>query len=446
MKLEISSRPREALAARLIAGLRPFQEFARAGALGGVLLLACAVVALAWSNSPWRESYFALWETRISIGPSSRPIDATLHHWINDALMSVFFLHVGLEIKREFLVGELASRRQATLPIMAALGGMVVPATVYALITRGTDGAAGWGIPMATDIAFALGVLTLLGRSVPLGLKVFLTALAIVDDLGAVVVIALFYTADVELAALLVAGTILGILALLNGRGVRGLTPYLLLGAALWAALLASGVHATMAGVLLALMIPTRTRINTAQFSERARSLVDEFDQAETGDLRILTSRGQQEAIHTLRTISESVQGPLLRLEHSLHGLVTYAIMPLFALANAGVQVDAAESVLTNRVALGVVAGLLIGKPLGIYLFSRLAVRFGMARLPTGVTWAQVHGVAWLGGIGFTVSLFVASLAFDSGALIASSKVGVIIASTLAGVIGWMLLRRARTP
>lgn len=441
----MSARRREALADRPIAGLRPFQEFARAGALSGVLLLACAVVALTWSNSPWRESYFALWDTKLTIGLTSRPIAATLHHWINDALMTVFFLLVGLEIKREFLVGELASRRQAALPIMAALGGMVVPAALYALINRGSDGTAGWGIPMATDIAFALGVLTLLGRGVPLGLKVFLTALAIVDDLGAVVVIALFYTAKIEVMALIVAGAMLAVLAFLNRRGVRSLTPYLLLGAGLWAAMLASGVHATIAGVLLALAIPTRTLINTAEFSERARSLIDEFDQAETGDLLVITSKGQQEAIHTLHTISESVQGPLLRLEHSLHGLVTFAIMPLFALANAGVQIDAVGSVVTDKVALGVIAGLLIGKPVGIYFFSKLAVRSGMAKLPTGVTWAQMHGVAWLGGIGFTMSLFVASLAFQTSALNDSAKVGVLLASTVAGMIGWILLRRART-
>jgi NhaA family Na+:H+ antiporter len=440
-QLDIEPAP-NARSQRVAAGLRPFQEFAAAGALGGVLLLACAVVALAWANSPWRESYFALWETKVAIGLAPRPITGSLHHWINDGLMAVFFLLVGLEIKREFLVGELASLRQAALPVAAALGGMIVPATIYALINRGGPAAAGWGIPMATDIAFALGVLAMLGRRVPIGLKVFLTALAIVDDLGAVAVIALFYTAGVQWNALMLAGVVMVALVVLNNRGVRALTPYLLFGLVLWAALLASGVHATIAGVLLALTIPSRTRINTAQFSERARSFIEEFDRAETGDLLIITSKGQQEAIHSFRALSEAVQGPLLRLEHSLHGVVTFAIMPLFALANAGVQVGAIAPVLTDPATLGVAAGLLLGKPLGIYGFSRLAVRLGLARLPSEVSWSLLHGAAWLGGIGFTMSLFVAGLAFGAGSLNDAAKVGVLAGSTAAGIVGLLLVRR----
>jgi NhaA family Na+:H+ antiporter len=424
---------------RSLSSLRPFQEFASAGALGGIVLMVCASLALLWANSPWRESYFALWEIKIAIGFLPDPVTMSLHHWINDGIMALFFLLVGLEIKREFLVGELATLRQAALPVAAALGGMIVPATIYALINQGTAGAPGWGIPMATDIAFALGVLSLLGRSVPIGLKVFLTALAIVDDLGAVAVIALFYTASINWIPLTVSAGLVLALALMNVRGITALTPYLVLGAILWWALQASGIHATIAGVLLAMTVPSQTKINTAQFSEHARSLLDEFDKAETGDLLIITSKGQQEAVHSLRTLGKVVQSPLLRLEHSLQGPVTFLIMPVFALANAGVELG---GVGVDRVVLGVLAGLLIGKPLGIFLFSLLAVRFGYATLPSNVTWRQLHAVAWLAGIGFTMSLFVADLAFGANILNTSAKVGIIGASVLAGVVGLALLRR----
>jgi NhaA family Na+:H+ antiporter len=423
-----------------VGGLGPFQEFASAGAFGGIVLMMCASVALLWANSPWRESYFAIWETKIAVGLSPNPVTMSLHHWINDGIMALFFLLVGLEIKREFLVGELATLRQAALPVAAALGGMVVPATIYALVNFGTVGAAGWGIPMATDIAFALGVLSVLGRGVPIGLKVFLTALAIVDDLGAVLIIALFYTTSINWIALMVSAGVVVCLALMNVRGVTSLTPYLLLGMILWWTLYASGIHATIAGVVLAMTLPSQTRINTAQFSEQARSLLDEFDKAETGDLLIITSKGQQEAVHSLRTLGKIVQSPLLRLEHSLHGPVTFVIMPLFALANAGVALGA---VAIDRVVVGVLAGLLLGKPLGIFLFSRVAVRLGYATLPSNVTWRQLHAVAWLAGIGFTMSLFVADLAFGASLLTTSAKVGIIGASVLAGIVGWALLRRA---
>lgn len=424
-------------------GRRPFQEFASTGVLSGFLLLAMTAIALLWANSPWGESYFHLWEIELVIGPTSGPFHATLHHWINDGLMVVFFLMVGLEIKRELVVGELSSPRQAALPILGALGGILVPAALYTLVNFGGDGARGWGIPMATDIAFALGVLTLLGRRVPLGLKIFLTALAIVDDMGAVLVIALFYTSTINVVALAIAGVIVLLLLVLNRLDAGALTPYLLLGVVLWIAFLASGVHATIAGVLLALTIPSTTRINAAQFSIRARHLLDEFDESETGDLLVITSKGQQEAIHALGTASAAVQAPLLRLEHRLQGIVAFGIMPLFALANAGVALDGVSEFATNRVTLGVMLGLLAGKPLGIMGFSWLAVRFGLAQLPSHVNWRMMHGAAWLGGIGFTMSLFVAGLAFGTSELLDAAKVGVLSASVLAGITGWQLVRRA---
>jgi NhaA family Na+:H+ antiporter len=421
-----------------------FQDFAERGVLAGILLMVATAMALVWANSSWSESYFHLWEVELSIGFAERPIRGTLHHWINDGLMAVFFLLVGLEIKRELLVGELSSIRQAALPIAAAVGGMLLPAMFYVAVNAGGPGARGWGIPMATDIAFALGVLTLLGPRVPAGLKVFLTALAIVDDMGAVVVIALFYTSAINAGALALAAITMIALLALNRLRVRALSPYLLMGAVLWGALLSSGIHATIAGVLLALAIPSKTRINALEFSTRARALLDEFDQSETGDLLVLTSKGQQEALYRLEVASVGVHSPLLRLEHSLHGVVGFLIMPLFALANAGVSMAGVGDVLMDRVAIGVLAGLLIGKPAGVMLFSWLSVRFGVADLPAAVTWRDLHGAAWLAGIGFTMSLFVGSLAFGEGEMLAAAKVGILAGSILAGVTGWRVLVRRK--
>jgi len=423
--------------------IRPFQEFARIGSLGGVVLLVTTAIALGWSNSPWGASYFHLWETQVSIGGASDPLTLSLHHWINDALMVVFFLLVGLEIKREILVGELATPRQAALPIIAAIGGMVVPALLYFAATRGTEGVHGWGVPMATDIAFALGILALLGPRVPIGLKVFLAALAIVDDLGAVLVIAFFYTASIAWGAVIGAAICLAILITLNIYRVSALTPYLVVGTILWYFFLMSGIHSTIAGVLLAMAIPTGTRINAEEFSQRARSLIDEFDRTETGDLLVITSKGQQEALHGLDVAVSSVNAPLLKLEHSLHNLVSFGIMPLFALSNAGVRLSGVGDAIASPVALGVVLGLVFGKVTGITAFSALAVRLGLASLPSGVTWRLVHGAAWLGGIGFTMSLFIAGLAFDDAARLDAAKIAVLASSIAAGVIGYLILRQS---
>jgi NhaA family Na+:H+ antiporter len=420
-----------------------FQDFADRGVLSGILLMGCTIVAMVWANSPWSDSYFHLWEIEVSVGLASRPVSGSLHHWINDGLMAVFFLLVGLEIKRELLVGELSSARHAALPIAAAIGGMVVPATLFALVNLGGDGSRGWGIPMATDIAFALGVMTLLGSRVPTALKVFVTALAIVDDMGAVLVIAVFYTSSIALDAVALAGATMLVLVALNRFGVRSLFPYLLAGCVLWGALLSSGLHATIAGVLLALAIPSRTRINADEFSATARALLDDFDRSETGDLLVITSKGQQEALYEIDTASSGAQAPLLRLEQVLHGPVSFLIMPLFALANAGVELTGVTSVLAERVTLGVILGLVVGKPLGVMLFSVIAVRAGAARLPEGVDWKALHGASWLAGIGFTMSLFVANLAFGEGIHLIQAKVGILVGSVLAGTVGWLLVARA---
>jgi NhaA family Na+:H+ antiporter len=426
--------------------LQPFAQFAHTASSGGIVLLVCTAIALVWANSPSAAAYHHIWELEIALDAGPVAIRSTVHHLINDGLMVVFFFLVGLEIKREVLIGELASLRRAALPAAAALGGMVVPAALYAAWNLGGSGSAGWGIPMATDIAFALGVLALLGDRVPAGLKVLLAALAIVDDIGAVLVIALFYTERVSWGALGAAGVLLLLAAAANAAGVRRPWAYSLIGVGLWGAVLASGVHATIAGVLLAMTIPSRTRINEDVFLRRARRSVDAFEQGCGPGTNVLTNQVQQEALLTLETLCEQAQAPLQTVERKLHGLVAFGIMPLFALANAGVQLtgEGQSLALANPVTLGVVVGLVLGKPLGIMIFSWSAVRLGLAELPRGVTWRLVHGVAWLGGIGFTMSLFVAGLAFPGApALLAAAKIGVLAASLAAGLCGWFLLWRA---
>ncbi|MDP9200057.1 MAG: Na+/H+ antiporter NhaA, partial [Pseudomonadota bacterium] len=389
--------------------------------------------------SVWADAYHRLLATTIAIAAGGHELSLTVHQWINDGLMAVFFLLVGLEIKREALAGELASPRQAALPIAAAIGGMVVPASIYLLTNGGGVASRGWAIPMATDIAFALGVLALVAPRAPSGLKIFLAALAIVDDMGAVLVIALFYTGAIAWGALGMAGLILLLLITLNVLRFRSLTPYLVLGVGLWYFVHESGLHATIAGVLLAFAIPTRTRINAAEFSAKARGLLDYFDRTETGDLLVLTSKGQQEAIIGLERASEGVTAPLLRLEHTLHGLSAFVVMPLFAFSNAGVSLSGAAG---GRVGLAVMLGLVVGKPLGITVAALAAVRLRVASLPDGVSWTALHGCAWLGGIGFTMSLFIATLAFDGTTLLDSAKVGILGGSIMAGIVGALVLRR----
>jgi len=423
--------------------LGPFQEFARRESSSGLLLLACTVAALAWANSPWAAAYVHLWEIPVTLGAGRFAIRETLHHWINDGLMAVFFLLVGLEIKREVLVGELASFRRATLPLAAALGGMLIPALLYRAVNGSGPGASGWGIPMATDIAFALGVLALLGPRVPLALKVFLAALAIVDDIGAVLVIAFFYTADLSVNALAWAGVVFAGLLACNAAGVRHPAAYSLLGVVLWVAFLESGVHATVAGVLLAFTIPARTRIDAGEFLARSRRALDEFAAAGVADADVMTSKAHQEAILAMETAAEAAQAPLQKLEDKLHGIVAFGIMPLFALANAGIPLTGGGRALSSPVALGVLLGLVLGKPLGVTLFAWLATRIGVAERPAEVSWSMLHGAGWLAGIGFTMSLFIGGLAFDEVALLTQAKLGVLAASLTAGTVGWFLIRRA---
>jgi NhaA family Na+:H+ antiporter len=382
--------------------VRPFREFAELEASGGILLIGCMVVALVWANSPWSSIYFHIWHTDLTFGLAGKLLSEPLHFWINDGLMALFFLLVGLEIKRETLVGELASVQKAALPIAAALGGMIVPAGLYVLFNHSGPGASGWGIPMATDIAFALGVLALLGDRVPISLKVFLAALAIADDIGAVLVIAFFYTAQISWISLGIAGLVFIALITANRAGVRHPLVYAVLGVGLWIAFVPSGIHATVAGVLLAITIPARQRTNDG---------------------------------------SESL---MLRFEHALVPWNKHFIMPVFALANAGVVLNSeAASSLISPVSLGVICGLVIGKPIGIVVFSWLAVRSRIATMLDGISWRQIIGVGMLGGIGFTMSLFVANLAFGDAPMLEVTKVGILAGSVTAGIAGMIVLRRS---
>jgi Na+:H+ antiporter, NhaA family len=419
-----------------------FQRFFRTETLGGVVLLGFGLAALAIANSPFSEAYKHLWEIPLTVGIASHALSLSLHEWINDGLMAVFFLLVGLEIKRELLAGELSSPRQAALPIACAIGGMVVPALIYLIFNLRGLGAHGWGIPMATDIAFTLGALNLIAPRAPIGAKVLLTALAIVDDMGAVLVISVFYSEGIVWSALGGAAVTLLVLIGFNLIGVRRLWPYLLVGVVLWCFVHGSGVHATIAGVALAFTIPARSHTNALDFSAEARSLLDTFDRKETGDFAVLTSTGQQETIFALERASGSVTAPLLRLEHALHNLSAFVVMPLFAFANAGVKIDL--SLQHAEIGFGIWAGLVLGKPLGIMMAALIAVKTGVAKLPQSVNWRSLLGYGFLAGIGFTMSLFIAMLAFDDPALVDAAKRGIIAGSLLAGVAGAVMLRSGR--
>lgn len=428
-------------AAPIVKLMRPVQVFAERETSGGIVLLLCTLVALVWANSPWHGSYEALWHMALSVGAGGRTLSHDLHFWVNDGLMAIFFFVVGLEIKREMLVGELASLRKAAFPIAGALGGVVAPALLYMAFNRGGPGAGGWGIPMATDIAFVIGVMALLGDIVPLGLRVFLTALAIVDDIVAVLVIALFYTAEISIPSLLAAALCLAVVAALNWLGVRHPIPYALVGLALWASILQSGVHATIAGVLLAMLIPARTEMDHPAFLHHVQCVIGEYAGMVNTPDAVEVEEHRQMAIEALEDSCEQVQSPLHRLEHALHPWVTFAIMPLFALANAGVKLGTdVGSQLSSPVASGVAIGLLLGKPLGITLMAWLAVRVGLAALPEGLSWLQIHAAGWLGGIGFTMSLFLAALAFNQESLLVEAKVGILAGSLAAGLLGAGLL------
>ncbi len=397
---------------------------------GGVVLLAAAIVAMVWANSPWKGGYETLWHTEVSVGVGRFILREDLRHWVNDALMTIFFLVVGLEIKRELVDGDLRDPRTAAMPAIAAVGGMVVPALLYVLVTGGGAGARGWGIPIATDIAFSVGVVALLGSRVPASLKLFLLTLSIVDDIGAIIVIGAFYSSDLRPAMLGVAGLIVLVIVALRRHGVLWVLPYVVLGAALWLATYASGVHATIAGVVLGLLAPATA---SAPASVARRWAADMRDEASAAELKDLTR------------LARHAVSPAERIGHLLQPWTSLVVVPLFALANAGVTVKAGALDAPGAMAVGagIIVGLVVGKTVGIAGAAWLAVRTGVAQLPEATSWPMIVAVAGVAGIGFTVSLFVAELAFDAGALQEAAKLGVLTGSLLAAILGGAALRRA---
>ena len=423
--------------------LTPFEEFIHRQTTSGMLLMGTTIVALLLANSFMAEAYLHFIHTPMSVRIGSWGISMSLHHWVNDGLMTLFFFVVGMELKREMLVGELADLRQAALPIIAAIGGMVIPALIYFAFNPGGDAARGWGIPMATDIAFAVGVLVLLASRVPKALITFLVALAIADDLGAVLVIALFYTQQLALDWLAGSGVLVLSLFVLNFAGIRRVLPYFVVGALLWYALLQSGVHATLAGVLCAFAIPARSKYDPALFSSRLTELVSRFDASHQQGSNIMTNEKLYAVVQTLEKSVRGVQTPLQQLEHVWHLPVAYLVIPIFALFNAGIplQFGALGDALNHPVMLGVMLGLLLGKFIGITGACWLALHLGIAQLPSGTRFSQIAAVSVLGGIGFTMSIFIAELGFAAQPeYLLMAKTGVLLASLLAGTLGFVWL------
>lgn len=405
--------------------------------------MTATLVAIFIANSPLAHAYHELLEARLTVSLGPFVLNYPVHHWINDGLMSVFFFMVGLEIKRELLVGELSSIRKATLPAIAALGGMVVPALAYASLNHDSPTSGGWGIPMATDIAFALGALAILGNKVPIGAKVFLTALAIVDDIGAVVVIAIFYTSDMNLTALGIGLAVWAMALAFNKMHVRHPFPYILVGTVMWIAFLESGVHATIAALLMAFAIPARTRIDGAALIERVHTLTADLERIGAPTGTQMNSPDQERAITEIASTLEHATAPLQRIERDLHEPVIFLVLPAFALANAGVTLHGdVMTALTSSAALGIIFGLFVGKQVGITLATWLAVKLRVADLPSGVGWRHIHGVNVLGGIGFTMSLFIAGLAFAEPAHMEEAKIGILVGSLISGVVGSIYLSR----
>ena len=425
------------MVARRIA--QPLQSFLDAEASSGILLLGAAALAIAWANSPWSSAYEDLWHTTLTLQIGSWSLREDLRHVVNDGLMALFFLVVGLEIKRELLTGELRDARRAAVPVVAGIGGMVVPALIYIGVNAGGDGAHGWGVPMATDIAFALGVLTLAAKNAPTSLKPFLLTLAIVDDIGALVIIAIFYSSGVSLEALGLAMALIALMLLLQRLDVRATILYLALGVLVWLAFFESGVHPTIAGVILGLITPAepfqRPRAVSEEAIRTAEATVDEPEPPDADVPQWLR----------LAWLSREAVSPLARVEDVLHPWTSYVVIPIFALANAGVvfSADSLGDAVRSQVTMGIVLGLVVGKLVGIVGSSALVVRTRAGRLPDGVGWRHMIGVAALAGIGFTVSLFITELAFTVGAARADAKIGIFAASLLAGVIGFGVLRGA---
>ncbi|WP_231459931.1 Na+/H+ antiporter NhaA [Pedobacter sp. Leaf132] len=422
--------------------MAPVSRFIHLEYTSGIVLLISVVIAIAWANSPFHKFYEHLWHIKFSVGFDKFLLSHPLHIWINDGLMAIFFFVIGLELKREFMEGELSSLQKASLPMTAALGGMLVPAAIYFFINKGTDAAHGWGIPMATDIAFALALLSMASKHIPVSIKIFLSALAVADDLGAVLVIAFFYTDQINFVPLAIGEGFLILLMLGNRIGIRSTVFYLVLGICVWIGFLLSGVHATIAGVLVAFTIPAVTRIDEQIYSSNLRKLSYDFE-VDIPERGTLITPLQNKTIQKVKTLSMAAETPLQTIEHALHPWVAFGIMPLFALANAGIVItgDFLSSVM-NPVSTGVALGLIIGKFTGILFFCWIMVKFRISSLPEGANWKHIAGVALLAGIGFTMSLFISGLAFKNPVFITQAKYGILIASVLAGISGTIVLKR----
>lgn len=426
--------------------VKPVSDFISKSTTGGIVLFIAAVVAVFFANSPWAESYQHIWHHEIGVSFGTYELKMSLHHWINDGLMAVFFFVVGLELKRELTNGELASPQKALLPIIAAIGGMLFPALIYIAFNGGTDAAHGWGIPMATDIAFALGVMYLLGTKVPLSLKIFLTALAIVDDLGAVLVIALFYTSDLNLMYLSIGVCLFIILLICNKLGFKSTLFYAVVGiGGIWLCFLLSGVHATIAAVLAAFAIPANARVNEAFFSFKMNDLRAKFLAVDPKDKKTNLTDDQIHIVEEMRTLTKDALPPSQRLEHRMHNFVSFVVMPIFALCNAAIPISFDGGV--SAVTIGVALGLLAGKVIGVFGLIALIIKLKIVPKPEGMTFTNLLGVGFLASIGFTMSLFVTELAFDvtkHPELPAQAKLGIIIASLLGGVLGFIILSRSK--
>ena len=419
----------------------PIQSYIHTEEVGAVILLLGAAAALAWANSPWSESYESFWHTKVSFDIILFAVTEDLRHLVNDALMAVFFFLVGLEIKRELLHGELSTVRKAALPAFAAAGGMVMPALVYLLFNWSGEGANGWGVPMATDIAFALGVLALLGKRMPAELRVFLLGLAVVDDLGVIAVIATFYTDTINWTDLALGVATFALIAGCIRLGARSLGLYLIMSFVMWLFFLESGVHATLVGVLVAAIVPSQPDLHRREYAAVIEDLLHDFRLAmENGD-----EERAEAIVERIERLSQGTEGPLERLEEMVHPWVSFVILPTFALANAGIvfTADTLSDALASSVTLGIAAGLLVGKALGIFGMTWLAVRLGIGQLPSGVDWRHVLGVGFLGGIGFTVAIFVSAIAFSDHTVVDQAKMGVFGSSLLAGAAGYLFLRFA---
>ena len=421
-----------------------FERFFHSQTAGSVVLLLATITAVVWANSPWSDLYHTLSHLDIGTYFHGKQYHLTLDHWVKDGLMAIFFFVVGLEIKREILIGELSSVKKAMLPVMAAFGGAVIPALIYFIFNPSGPAASGWGVPMATDIAFALGLLALFGKRVPISLKVFLTALAIVDDLMAVLVIALFYTDQISITALIAATFLLAFLALIVRNNIHRPVCTFLLISGVWLCVFLSGIHATIAGVLLAMVVPVKATIEPKEFFNTLKRHKAWLKETKISRQSMVADKQQRQAIQQIYLAAERMIPAGIRLEEHLHPIQAFLILPLFALFAAGVTVDSNTlAAFPSTVSLGIIAGLLIGKQVGIVGFSFLVIKSGLTELPAGVSWGQIWGVSLLGGIGFTMSIFISELAYTDAAMIADAKIAIFIASILAGICGYLVLQKS---